>query len=132
MHKRVEGKWLGGYRAEQELWPEVEKLPALLADEEDEQRFTTWRKQFKPDAILLAETHVERWIEAIGLRGRRAPVVAWLRRIESMPKNTFAIDTRPDKMGAAAVELVVAQIHRNERGSPETPHTLLLDGVWSE
>jgi DNA-binding LacI/PurR family transcriptional regulator len=132
MHKRVEGKWLGGYRAEQELWPEAEKLPALLADPEDGARFVAWQKQFKPDAILLADTHVEKWIEALAARGRRTPAVVWLRRIESMPKNTFAIDTRPDKMGAAAVELVVAQIHRNERGSPDTPHTLLLDGVWSE
>jgi LacI family transcriptional regulator len=45
-------------------------------------------------------------------------------------KEAIGIDTRPDKMGAAAVELAVAQIHRNERGSPQTPHILLLDGVW--
>jgi hypothetical protein len=80
--------------------------------------------------VLLAEPVVEKWIN--NLRVREHPAVTWLRRIESMPRNTFAIDTRPDKMGAAAVELVVAQIHRNERGSPEIPHTLLLDGVWSE
>ena len=81
--------------------------------------------------MLVAEPDVESWI----LRARgtpTSPVIAWLRRIESMPRKAFAIDTRPDKMGAAAVELVVAQIHRNERGSPQIPHTLLLDGVWSE
>jgi LacI family transcriptional regulator len=49
-----------------------------------------------------------------------------------MRKGAPAIDTRPDKMGAAAVELVVGQIHRNERGSPQIPHTLLLDGIWCE
>jgi hypothetical protein len=30
------------------------------------------------------------------------------------------------------VEVVVAQIHRNERGSPPVPQTVLIDGVWSE
>ena len=30
---------------------------------------------------------------------------------------------------AAAVELVVGQIHRHERSSPQIPHTLPLDGV---
>jgi hypothetical protein len=26
--------------------------------------------------------------------------------------------------------MVVAQIHRNERGSPRIPHTVLIDAVW--
>jgi hypothetical protein len=26
--------------------------------------------------------------------------------------------------------MVVAQIHRNERGSPAIPHTVLIDAVW--
>jgi len=128
MHERVDAKWLGGYLADQAMWPRAERIPFLLADEGDEVRFTAWQKRFKPDAVLLAEPYVEAWIR----RGPGKPSVAWLRRIESMPRNTFAIDTRPDKMGVAAVELVVAQIHRNERGSPQIPHTLLLDGVWSE
>lgn len=132
MHERVEGKWLGAYRSEQARWPEAECLPVLFAEATDERRFAAWHKQFKPDAVLLAEPCVETWIGALGGRAKRAPAVTWLRRLESMPKNTFAIDTRPDKMGVAAVELVVAQIHRNERGSPEIAHTLLLDGVWSE
>lgn len=29
-----------------------------------------------------------------------------------------------------AVEMVVAQIHRNERGSPVIPQTVLIDAVW--
>ena len=132
MHDRVEGKWLGGYRAAQIDWPEADCLPVLLAGETEEAAFARWHQRYKPDVVLLAEPHVEKWIGNLVARKRRAPVVTWLRRIASMPRPTFAIDTRPDKMGAAAVELVVAQIHRNERGSPQTPHTLLLDGVWSE
>jgi hypothetical protein len=27
---------------------------------------------------------------------------------------------------------VVAQIHRNERGTPPVPQTVLIDGLWSE
>ena len=132
MHERVEGKWLGAYRSEQVTWPEAECIPVLLAEAADEAQFIAWHKRFQPDAVLLAEPYVEKWIGNSSARRKRAPAVAWLRRIESMPKDTFAIDTQPDKMGAAAVELVVAQIHRNERGSPDIPHTLLLDGVWSE
>ena len=132
MHERVEGKWLGAYLSEQAMWPRAERIPPLLAGAEEDAAYRAWRQACKPDAILLAEPYVESWIRRPSGRPTRVPIVTWLRRIESMPATTFAIDTRPDKMGAAAVELVVAQIHRNERGSPQTAHTLLLDGVWSE
>ena len=132
MHERVENKWLGAYLSEQAAWPAAQRLPPLLAGPEDEPRFLEWRKRFEPDAILLAEPHVETWVERSATRRQPAPAVAWLRRVASMPKRTFAIDTQPDKMGAAAVELVVGQIHRNERGTPAIAHTVLLDGVWTE
>lgn len=132
MNQRVEEKWLGAYLAEQLLWPRSERLPPLLVTDTEEVRFTAWLASARPDVVLLAEPDVEKWIARARSRAAAKPPVAWLRRIESMPKENFAIDTRPDKMGAAAVELVVAQIHRNERGSPDIPHTLLLDGVWCE
>jgi len=34
--------------------------------------------------------------------------------------------------GAAAVDSVVAQIHRNERGIPDIPKTLMVEGRWIE
>lgn len=132
MHERVENKWLGAFLAEQLTWPAEQHIPPLLATAADETRFVAWHKHFKPDAILVAEPYVETWIERTAHRRTRAPALTWLRRIASMPKSTFAVDTQPDRMGAAAVELVVGQIHRNERGSPAFPHTLLLDGAWSE
>lgn len=133
MNERVEEKWLGAFLAEQLTWPKAEWLAPLLAGPTEGGVFASWCTRAKPDAVLLAEPYVERWINESSPRsGCRRPAVAWLRRIASMPAHTFAVDTRPDKMGAAAVELVVGQIHRNERGSPEIPHTLLLDGVWCE
>ena len=35
-----------------------------------------------------------------------------------------------DAVGAAAVDLLVAQIHRNERGLPANPYTVQVQGVW--
>jgi len=40
------------------------------------------------------------------------------------------IDYRQEQLGGAAVEMVVGQIHRNERGNPTCPHTLLIDAMW--
>jgi LacI family transcriptional regulator len=35
-------------------------------------------------------------------------------------------------VAASAVDLVVAQLHRNERGAPAHPTTLLLEGEWKD
>jgi LacI family transcriptional regulator len=40
------------------------------------------------------------------------------------------IDMREDLIAASAVDLVVAQLHRNERGVPAPATTLLLEGEW--
>ena len=129
MVERVERKWLAAYLAEQIHWPAGERVPPLIVDAHETADFTYWQNECRPDAILVAELHVEEWV-ATQPSGSR-PTTVWLRRIEKMRRNGMAIDTRPAKMGAAAVELVVGQIHRNERGSPEIPHTLLLESIWT-
>lgn len=132
LHERVEGKWLGAYLSEQLSWPAGDRLPPLLADRSGARLFHAWLDQERPDAILIAERDVEDWLAARPSRRRPAPLTAWLRTLEGMRPGSPAIDTRPEHMGAAAVELVVGQIHRNERGSPDSPNTLLLEGVWRE
>jgi LacI family transcriptional regulator len=131
MIERVEGRWLGAYLEKQYRWPREDRLSPLLISQHQRSEFDNWLRREKPDVILIAETYVEEWIGA-RKNSKLRPAIAWLRMLENMKKNVMAIDTRPENMGAAAVELVVGQIHRNERGSPQIPHTLLLDGVWSE
>lgn len=130
MNERVEGKWLAAYLAEQFQWPRAQRLPPLLVSAGEADQFYRWLSRHKPDVILIAELHVEHWISSKAKSGISAPPTAWLRMLKTRPKETRAIDTGPEKMGAAAVDLVVGQIHRNERGNPDAAHTLLLDGVW--
>lgn len=132
MNERVERKWLAAFLAEQAEWPSRERIPPVHPSEDDEKGFVAWWRRHTPEVVLLAESFIDAWVAR--LSGHRSKKIAstWLRRIETMRRNTFAIDTRPDRMGAAAVELVVGQIHRNERGCPPIPHTLLLDGIWCD
>jgi len=37
-----------------------------------------------------------------------------------------------EALGSNAVDMVVAQVHRNERGIPERPKTMLVEGDWIE
>ena len=42
------------------------------------------------------------------------------------------MDSCDAELAANAVELVVAQLHHNERGAPARPVTTMLDGIWTE
>lgn len=130
MNERVEGKWVGAYLAEQLHWPRKDRLQPLLASPNRPEIFFRWLKRNDPDILLIAEWHVEEWMQSI--TGEAKAPTAWLRMLKVPCNNSPAIDTGPEKMGGAAIDLVVGQIHRNERGTPATPHALLLDGVWVE
>jgi hypothetical protein len=40
------------------------------------------------------------------------------------------IDESPLLVGATAVDVVVGMIHRSERGVPENPRYILIEGRW--
>jgi LacI family transcriptional regulator len=128
MLERVEGRWLGAYLEEQYHWSRRDRLEPLFINETGRKELVRWLAAGKPDVVLLADAYVEEWLAA----RPRPPRCAWLRLLANRKSGAMGIDTRPDQLGAAAVELVVGQIHRNERGSPEIPHTLLLEGKWRD
>lgn len=123
---RVDGKWRAAYLVQQQLWPRNERLPPLLAAVDRGEDFRRWFGRHRPDVIIAAEPHVAGWLrEAKAARIR----VAWL-AIDMRKRDTWGIDYRSEVLGEAAVELVIGQIHRHERGSPQIAHSLLIDGGW--
>lgn len=83
-------------------------------------------------------------VEADGLVFGMNPsdeVLAWLRtvrRIKAMVTldrpvpGLPGINTQDGGIAANAVDLVIAQLHRNERGVPTIPLTVLPEGVWQD
>lgn len=124
MNGRVEGKWLGAFLAWQQQIPKDQRVTPLLAAADDPAALARWLRREKPDAVLLAEE-----FEGLLLHDAPQPAIAWLMRHKGH-RGVGGIDYLPVQLGRVAVEMVVAQIHRNERGSPAVPHTILIDAVW--
>jgi hypothetical protein len=40
------------------------------------------------------------------------------------------IDQRPESIGSAAIDLLIAQVRRGERGIPGIPVTSMVEGLW--
>jgi len=131
MHERVEKSWTGAFLAEQQHWPKIDRLPPLLLNTWDRTRFNKWHSQYQPDAVLLSEPVPASWMKELSGGGRRRPSpIVWL-LVEGRQPGVQGVDYRGNAIGAASVEMVVGQIHRNERGDPKIPNTLLLPGVWT-
>ena len=130
MNLRVESKWLGAFLACQQQLPKRERVASLLASTSDQAALARWLRSDSPEAILVAENFP--WQKAGSLNGqpRKRLPLAWLMR-QSGQSGLGGLDHRPEQLGRAAVDMVVAQIHRNERGSPAIPHTVLIDAAWS-
>jgi LacI family transcriptional regulator len=123
---RADGRWRASYLVQQEGWPRRERLPPLLAGPKDRAAFVRWFKQHRPDGIVAAEPHVAEWLDELKAKSVR---VAWL-ALDVAEPGTWGVQYRSEELGAAAAEMVIGQIQRYERGAPQIPYTLLLDGIW--
>ena len=130
MNGRLNGQWLGGYVAAPTRLGLTASMPPLVVEETDFVKFEKWIHEFQPDALLVADPLIASWAQS-KIPSDACPALAWL-ALQPDAKNIWGLDYRPQNIGAAAVDLIVGQIHRNERGSPAYPHTLLLDSVWTE
>ncbi|MET0262585.1 MAG: hypothetical protein ABW223_06790, partial [Rariglobus sp.] len=93
---------------------------------ESEAEAAAWLEKTKADAVVCVVSPPERCLEWLRAGARVRNVVTL-----ASPRDGLAgIDMRDDLVAAGAVDLVVAQLHRNERGVPAQPTTLLLEGEW--
>ncbi|WP_269541715.1 LacI family DNA-binding transcriptional regulator [Cerasicoccus fimbriatus] len=86
----------------------LEQPDAILTTLRVNQDFVAWRQKAFPN---VERTYTLHWDE-----DSLAP----------------GICTCYDKIAGAGVDLVLAQLHRNERGTPETPTVVMLEGEWRE
>lgn len=127
MNERVEGKWLGAFLACQQRIMKKERTAPFISEKMDLDIFSRWLRRERPDVILRAESF--EW-EMAGTRSAPGlPPVCWLMQ-QGREWGVGSLDYQPGVLGRVAMDTVVAQIHRNENGSPTIPQTILIDAVW--
>lgn len=134
-------RWHAGYLAAQYNIPETDRIPALTNDNPPpgakiseienyalEGQFKQWFLKWKPDALLTIVGREKKWIKSMGLKIPNDIGIACL----SLPQDSdFAgVDEKSDVVGAVALELIAAQIGRNEFGIPSHPRAMMIEGRW--
>lgn len=128
---KVDHFWLAGLLSWQATHPDFPKISPYLTDDFHEEGVVAWMKQEKPDVVLANHGPVLTWIRR---NGWRVPDDVSFLHLNWIPEKgeISGLNQQPEKVGAAAVELLAEQINQNRRGCPENPKTITLESVWNE
>lgn len=88
--------------------------------------FKQWFRRTRPDVVLAAGDFIFDWREELRLKVPLA-VLSW-----GPDSPCPGLDQKSEEVGRAAVDILIGQIQRNERGIPPTPRTVMVEGVWHE
>lgn len=136
--RKLGGNYIGGYAAAQELFGFKPSIPPLKTNESvysenpilAQKLLSQWLKKHKPDAIFTSVYVVPGMIKELGYRIPEDVAVAGT-TIYDVPVDT-GINQNPEAIGRTAVEMLVAQINRNERGVPAAPCRTLVESLWQD
>lgn len=127
---RVDRAWLASFFVhEHDVAPEG-RVPALITPEAaGEESFVRWYTDHRPDVILFSERPIAQWLGHLALKIPRHVSVAhldWSKNVGSFA----GIDSQPELMGEAAVDLLVGQLQANEFGIPKHEKIVSVRGRW--
>ncbi len=92
------------------------------------QKIRQWIKRWRVDAVLCA-SGMQYLFTDLGYRIPDDFAIALLGHLGDYP-GYAGMDEQCFRTGVAAVDSVVGMIHRGERGVPEQPYRLLIEGRW--
>jgi LacI family transcriptional regulator len=127
--ERVDYSWRSGYLLYRDMYPQLNFVPMLLTLNWNEESFRKWFLEMKPEVVVSDDVRVQEWLKNLGVQ---VPKQVGLVHLDcSRNRSTCSgIDQHHEMLGAAAIDLVVGQLHRNETGVPFYPKNVMIEGTW--
>lgn len=127
--KRVDGQWLAGFLLCQQLLEDI-RLAYFVFDDRNASRISTWCQSEGLEVVIGGEPSVLEALRNGGMFPGAIDYVAgsW----DGTEPEIAGLDQRPEEIGAVAVDLVVAQMQRGERGVPAVPFTTMVEPQWRD
>jgi LacI family transcriptional regulator len=125
--RRVDDIWLAGFFLCQRQFDDI-KLSYLVVDDATAPGIPAWCHKERVEVLIGAEAGILQILRrskifpdeidyAAGSWSHEEPEIAGL-------------DQLPDQIGATAVDLVIGQLQRGERGVPALACTTMVEGIW--
>ncbi len=128
---RIKSKWSAAFQAFFRNSARDPGIPALIEPQVTREAFLAWFRQHRPDVVIGHVQAMVGWLEEIGVR---VPTDAGFFNLNITERTgpCAGLDLEPRRLGAVAVEMVVAMLHRHERGVPPFTQTITLEATWVE
>lgn len=135
-NERVDDAWLSSHLLFCHRLPLAQRVRPLFTKQWNQDVFLQWLRRESPDAIVTGSYRtdgklVSDWIAEAGLRTPDDigfALLAWSPEVGPIA----GIDQDFEAVGAAAVDLLVEQLHQNERGIPKRQKVVLIEGSWRD
>lgn len=134
MDRLVEGRYSAGMFACLRSLPANDRVPTFFgtaAAGSKPARFHRWVDRHNPDVILTLYPEIDDWL---GQHGLVAPKDLGIIHLDwTVTESRFAgMNQHNDVTGAAALDMIVDQIHHNEKGIPALPRARMVVASWMD
>lgn len=126
---RTDHNYLAGYLVEEHLNRRNPPIPPLLTTYENHAAISAWLEEHSPDAVVTGNYHFLEALKAVGVEvparlGVACPV------LPSAKTELAGVIENSLEIGGVAVDLLIAMMHRGERGIPANPQRIHVEGTW--
>ena len=128
---RVLHQWLGGFMVPAQNSSPNHRVPLFVVpdDKWNRQRFLAWLHRQQPDVVIGHQEELLEWMRQAGIKVPQQ--MGFVHLDCPAPDGPISgIYQNGTEIGIAAADALVAMLQRNERGVPQYPRTLLIEGSW--
>lgn len=129
------GQSCGSYLNFQRTLPKAKPLPIFYTDQLDKPgMLRKWIERYQPDVVIsFRSSKIMRALEKEGIKVPKDLSLATMYgTYEDAQNDISGCYTDLQAIGAAAIDIVIGQIHRNERGYPPNPRITTIPAFWKE
>ncbi|MBC2602592.1 LacI family DNA-binding transcriptional regulator [Puniceicoccus vermicola] len=130
MDRRTHRQFRAAFLLEQENLLKKNRIPVLLQDKPGAYSFRRWMKRHRPDIVFGGGIEVLTWMKE---NDQPAPgdcgfaLLDWNQNYETCT----GINQQMRQISAAAIDMIIEMLQRNERGIPAQPRTLMIESRWN-
>lgn len=131
MDLTVNQRWQAGYRVYRAR-QDGARFEPLIVDQLDARCISEWVQANRIEAVIGADRRMPAFLQEAGINVGKDLAYADLdiNLTDSNNKKISGIVQNSDRMGSAAVDLIIAGIQRDEHGVPDIPFVLQVEGSW--
>lgn len=127
LDKRMFGAWSASFLVHHPLGARAASALMHLPQTLTRAGFLNWLARARPEVVLDAGQNTLPWLRAMPQEAR--PEFATLSWHDGR-SDAAGLDQRSWLIGQTAADLLVEQMRLNQRGIPEHPKTVMVEGVW--